>query len=133
MQKEKWKYWNTFLHDAEPQQPFQEGQETLLAMRRLPKEAKTEFQARITLLQPEVCLRWNARIPGLAIEQVFELQSLGRDRTQYVHQAHFSGILARVVLPFIRRDEQQGMRRMAWELRQYVEQTIKERESIAEF
>lgn len=122
IQKENWKYWNTFLYDCDPRQSFREGQEVLLALRRVPGEEETEFQPVITLMQPEMCLKWVSSIPGLLSEQVFELQGMGPDLTQYVHQETFSGMLTRMILPFIRQDEQQGMKRMARELKRYVEQ-----------
>ncbi|NJP08104.1 MAG: SRPBCC domain-containing protein [Leptolyngbyaceae cyanobacterium RU_5_1] len=119
--KEMWVYWNTFLYDCSPKQGFEEGQDVLLSLRRVPGDDETEFQPRITLLHPNVCLKWVSSIPGFVIEQVFELQDIGRDRTKYIHQENFSGVLTRVFLPFIRQDEQQGIRRMARELKQYVE------------
>jgi hypothetical protein len=61
-------------------------------------------------------------IPGFVSEQVFELQDIGRDRTKYIHQENFSGTLTRLFLPFIRSDEQQGIRRMARELKYFVEE-----------
>lgn len=121
VQKENWKYWNTFLYDCNPRQPLQQGQEIFLALRRVPGDEETEFQPVVTLVQPEVCLKWSAVIPGLISEHVFELQAIGRDRTQYTHQENVSGRLARFILPFIRQDEQQGIKRMAWELKRYVE------------
>jgi hypothetical protein len=119
--KETWKYWNTFLYDCDPAQPFELGQEVLLALRRIPGEETTEFQPVITLIQPEVCLRWTSNIPGFQIEQVFQLLETSPRQTKYIHQENFSGVLTRVFFPFIRQDEQQGIRRMAWELKQYVE------------
>ena len=119
--KEKWVYWNTFLYDCAPERKFAEGQEVFLSLRRVPGEDETEFQPRITLLQPPVCLKWVSGIPGFVSEQVFELQDMGRDRTKYIHQEYFSGALTRLLLPFIRAEEQQGIRRMAWELKQFVE------------
>jgi hypothetical protein len=119
--KEDWKYWNTFLYDCDPGCPLQEGRKVLLSLRRTPGEEETEFEPVITLVQPEVCLKWVSSIPGLMIEQVFELQTVGRDCTQYIHQENFSGVLTRLILPFIRQDEQQGIKRMARELKQYIE------------
>ena len=119
--KEMWMYWNTFLYDCDPDREFAVGREVLLSLRRIPGENETEFQPRITLVQPDICLQWVSTIPGFTTEQVFELQDLGRDRTKYVHQERFSGNLTRLFLPFIRQDEQQGIRRMAKELKYYVE------------
>lgn len=119
--KEQWMYWNTFLYDCNPRQPFVVGQEVSLSLRRVSGEEPTEFQPRITLLQPGVCLKWVSTIPGLMNEHSFELQDLGRDRTKYHHQENFSGVLTRLFLPFIRQDEHKGMRRMAWEFKHYVE------------
>jgi hypothetical protein len=119
--KENWKYWNTFLYDCDPTQSFEPGREVLLALRRVPGEETTEFQPVITLIQPEICLRWVSTIPGFQIEQVFQLLETSPGQTKYVHQENFSGVLTRVFFPFIRQDEQQGIRRMAWELKQCVE------------
>lgn len=119
--KEKWAYWNTFLYDCDPHRPFVEGEEIWLSLQRVPGEEQTEFQPKVTLIQPGVCLKWVSTIPGFVSEHVFELQEIGRDRTKYIHQENFSGMLTRVFLPFIRQDEQQGIRRMARELKQYAE------------
>jgi hypothetical protein len=121
LQKEQWMYWNTFLYDCDARRSFVEGQEVYLSLRRVPGEEVTEFQPRVTLVQTDVCLQWVAKIPGFVSQHSFELQDVGRDRTQYVHQERFTGSLTRLFLPFIRRDEHQGMRRMAMELKQYLE------------
>jgi len=121
VRKEQWMYWNTFLYDCDASRPLQQGQEVLLALRRIPGEEETEFEPLVTLLQPEVCLTWFSAIPGLQNEHVFELQEVDRRRTKYIHRETFSGWLARVFWPFIRADEQQGLKRMARELKQYVE------------
>lgn len=119
--KELWQNWNTFLYDRNPTLPFQEGQEVLLSLCRLPGEEETDFEPLVTLVQPEVCLSWVSSIPGFRNENVFELQEIGVGRTKYVHKDNYSGVLTRVFLPFIRRDQQQGMKRMARELKRYVE------------
>lgn len=119
--KENWRYWNTFLYDCDARQPLESGREVSLSMRRLPGEEETEFQPLVTLLQPGICLRWRSSIPGFNSEHTFELQEIGPNQTKYFHQETFSGALTRLFFPFIRRDEQQGMRRMAWELKQYTE------------
>ena len=121
IRKDTWKYWNTFLYDCDARRPFAEGREVFLALRRVLGEEETEFQPIVTLLQPEVSLQWKAAIPGFVSRQMFELQTIGRDRTQYIHQEKFSGVMTRLFLPFIRHDEHQGIKRMAWELKQYVE------------
>ena len=121
IRKDGWKYWNTFLYDCNPKLPLVQGGEVWLSVRRLPGEAETEFQPIVTLVQPEVCLKWISSIPGFVHEQVFEFQAIGRDYTRYVHQGNFSGALTRLILPFIRQDEQQGIRRMARELKRYSE------------
>lgn len=115
-------YWNTFLYDCDPNQDFVEGKLVLLSMRRVPGDEATDFQPRITLVYPNVCLQWVSKIPGFACDQSFELQDLGHDRTQYIHHTQFSGTLTPFFLPFIRRDEQQGIRRMAQELKHYTEE-----------
>ncbi|HAA28720.1 MAG TPA: hypothetical protein DCE56_14830 [Cyanobacteria bacterium UBA8553] len=120
-QKDRWKYWNTFLFDRDSEVPFMQGQEVFLSLRRLPHEEETEFEPLITRVQPNVCLSWISSIPGFRNEYVFELQEIGVGRTQYIHKNNYSGILSRVFLPFIREDEQRGIQRMARELKRYVE------------
>ena len=120
-QKQQWQKWNTFLFDCDPTQPFQQGQEAFLSLRRHPDEEEIEFQPLITLVQPEVCLSWVSGIPGFQNEYAFELQDIGVNKTKYIHRDTFSGILTRVFMPFIRKNEQQGIKRMAWELKQYLE------------
>lgn len=121
MHKESWMYWNTYLYDCDPRRPLVEGKDVLLSVRRLPGEAETEFQARVTIIQPIGYLQLMTTIPGLRHKQTFELHPLGRDRTQYIHHQSFRGILARVIVPFIQADEHKGIRRMAWELKDYAE------------
>ena len=119
--KSQWLYWNTFLFDSDPDRPLRQGEEVLLSLRRLPGEEEIEFQPLITLMQPAVCLRWFSAIPGLRNEYVFELQDIGAKRTKYIHYDRFSGVLRRLFLPFIRKDEHLGIKRMARELKYYVE------------
>ena len=119
--KERWLYWNTFLYDSDPSLPFQPGQIVFLSLRRIPGEDLTDFAPHVTWMEPIHGLQWVATIPGLTCQSSFELQTVGRDRTQYIHQERFSGRLARWVLPFIREDEQRGICRMAWELKDYAE------------
>jgi len=120
--KETWLYWNTFLYDRNPSQPFIQGQTVQLSLRRLREETETEFQPQVTLLIPKVCLRWVAIAPGFRSEHIFELQEIDRDRTKYIHQEHFSGAMTLLFLPFLRQDEQQGLKRMARNLKYYVEE-----------
>ena len=119
--KQKWYRWNTFLFDCDPVHPFTLGAETSLSLRRFPEEEETEFQPLVTVLQPEVCLAWVSQIRGFRNEYVFELMDIGIDRTRYVHRNIFSGFLTPVFLPFIREDEQQAIKRMARDLKRYVE------------
>lgn len=121
VRKENWLKWNTFLYDRDPTLPFKQGQTVQLSLRRLREETETEFEPRIILLQPEVCLRWVYSAPGFRSEHVFELQEIGRNRTKYLHQETISGMMTFLFLPFLRKDEQQGLQRMARELKQYVE------------
>lgn len=120
-QKDRWKYWNTFLFDCDSRLHFQQGKEVSLSLRRLVHDEETEFEPLIMQVQPEVCLQWVSSIRGFRNEYVFELQEIGFRRTKYVHKSNFSGILSRVFLPFIRADEHRGMQRMARELKRYVE------------
>ncbi|NEP61228.1 MAG: SRPBCC domain-containing protein, partial [Symploca sp. SIO2G7] len=86
-QKDRWKYWNTFLFDCQSHVPFQQGKEVLLSLRRLPHEEETDFEALVTLVQPSVCLSWVSQIPGFRNEYVFELQEIGLRRTKYIHNS----------------------------------------------
>lgn len=119
--KERWLYWNTFLYDCDRTKHFELGNEVFLSLRRLPQDEETEFEARVIYMQPEFCLKWVSSIPGLRNEQVFELQEIGVNRTKYLHKDCFSGVLTRVFFPFVREDEVKGLRRMARELKIYVE------------
>ncbi len=121
VEKEQWQQWNTFLFDGDRTLQFLQGQEVLLSVRRHPDEEETEFQPKVTLVQPGVCLSWVSAIPGFRNEYVFELQDTGDGWTKYVHKDSFSGFLSRVFLHFIREDEQQGIKRMAQDLKHYVE------------
>jgi hypothetical protein len=119
--KEEWRRWNTYLFDADPALKIQPSDDILVSVRRLEDDEFTDFEPRITLMQPENCLRWVARMPGFKSESSFELQDLSPTRTLYSHQQRFQGILSNVFLPFIRQDEKQGMKRMARQLKRYVE------------
>ena len=121
IRKDEWRRWNTFLFDADPALPIRQGQEIFLFMRRLEEDESTDFEPLVTLVQPQACLRWVAQMPGFKSEQVFELQDLGSNRTIYIHRERFKGVLSRLFLPFIRQDEKQGIRRMARQLKRYVE------------
>jgi hypothetical protein len=121
IQKEAWKYWNTFLFDCDSALPFQQGREVFLAVRRLPNDEETAFEPLVTRIQPGVCLSWTASIPGFRNDYWFELQEIGLGRTKYIHKDRYAGVLSRVFLPFIREDEQRGMQRMARELKRYAE------------
>lgn len=121
IRKEKWLYWNTFLYDRNPNRPFTQGKSVHLSLRRVHEESETEFEPRILLLQPETCLRWVYKAPGFRSESIFELQQIDRHRTKYVHQENLSGAVTSFFLLFLRQDQQQGLRRMARELKQYVE------------
>ncbi len=121
VRKDQWRFWNTFLYDGDSTIPFHQGQEVFLLVRRLEEDEATEFEPLITLVQPGVCLRWLAHMPGFKSEQVFELQDLGPSRTKYIHRERFTGVLARVFLPFMRQDEKLGIRRMAHQLKRHVE------------
>lgn len=122
VRKQDWLKWNTFLYDRNAALSFKQGQTVHLSLRRLREETETEFEPRIMLVQPPVCLRWVYTAPGFRSEHTFELQEIGRDRTKYIHQETISGPATFLFLPFLRRDEQQGIRRMARELKSYVEQ-----------
>jgi hypothetical protein len=120
--KERWMYWNTFLYDCSPKQALIPGQKVALSVRRNPGAEELEFLALVTQVAPHYSLKWITQIPGFRHEHGFELQDVGGDRTQYIHQGHFSGLLCPLIFPFIRRAEQRGINRMAQELKAYVEQ-----------
>lgn len=121
IRKAEWRYWNTFLYDCDATRELAPGQEVFLSMQRLEGDEETEFQPVVTVFKPNQCLRWTSKIPGLRSEHSFELQEITPGRTRYLHRAHFSGWLTKVFLPFIRQDERQGIRRMAHQLKRYVE------------
>lgn len=121
IRKEDWLKWNTFLFDQAPNQPFAEGRTTLLSLRRVDGDSETEFQAWIARVQRNQYLQWRSSAPGLRNDHSFELQDVNTNLTQYIHRDRFEGTLAAVVWPFIRQDEQRGMRRMAQELKHYAE------------
>lgn len=122
IQKERWLYWNTFLFDRDPKRPFAEGSRVMLSVRRTDRDDEIEFQSRITVVQPNSCLQWTSTAPGFHSEHSFELQDIGVNVTRYRHRERFSGAVSSLLLPFIRRDELQGLRRMALELKLYVEE-----------
>lgn len=124
VRKEDWRYWNTFLFDCDPGLAFAPGREILMAMQRIEGDEETELQPVITTMRPDVCLRWVSKIPGLRSEHTFELQEIAPGRTRYLHRDTFNGILSNVFLPFIRQDEKQGLRRMAYQLKRYVEREV---------
>jgi hypothetical protein len=121
LRKDDWLKWNTFLYDRNPFLPFEQGYSVQLSLRRRHEETETEFEPRITLLQPNVCLQWVSIAPGFRSEHVFELQEVGWKRTKYVHRENLSGVVTKFFLAFLRQDEQQGLQRMARELKRYVE------------
>jgi hypothetical protein len=129
LNKEKWLYWNTFLFDRNPNLPFEVGQKLFLSLRRVSGEEETEFHPVVTRVQPETCLMWTTQIFGFRNQHVFELQEIGVNRTKYVHREIFNGWLVPIFLPFIRQDERQGMKRMAQELKSYVEEKSAKRQS----
>jgi len=121
LQKERWLHWNTFLYDRNPQLQFAQGRTVQLSLRRLREETETEFDPKILRLQPEVCLCWSYSAPGFKSEHLFELQAIGLNRTKYLHSETLSGLMTPFFLSFLRKDEQQGIRRMARELKYYLE------------
>lgn len=121
IRKENWLKWNTFLYDRNPAIPFVQGKLVYLSLKRLREETETEFEPRILQLQPEVCLRWIYSAPGFRSEHWFELQQVDRSRTKYLHREELSGLMSPFFFSFLRKDEQQGLRRMARELKYYVE------------
>ncbi|NET10085.1 MAG: SRPBCC domain-containing protein [Symploca sp. SIO2B6] len=119
--KDQWKQWNTFLFDRTPQQTLTRGHSLILALQRLPKEPETQFQAIVTHVEADTCLKWIAIAPGYRSEHIFELFDLDGERTRYFHREKVSGVLSPLFFPFIRKDEHRGIRRMAMDLKEYVE------------
>lgn len=119
--KERWQEWNSFLFDRSPDREFQINRSVILAVQRLKGEPDTEFEAIVTVLQPNVCLQWRAIAPGYKNEHSLELQDVGWQRIKFTYRQTFSGRLSNLFLPFLRRDEQQGIDRMARELKYYLE------------
>ncbi|MEM9504427.1 MAG: SRPBCC domain-containing protein, partial [Cyanobacteria bacterium P01_E01_bin.43] len=76
MRKDEWRRWNTFLFDGDPALAIHQGREIFLSIRRLEDDESTDFEPLITLVQPHVCLRWVARMPGFKSEHSFEMQDL---------------------------------------------------------
>jgi len=122
VQKRKWLYWNTYLYDRSPNRPFRQGERVMLSLKRESQETETEIEPIITLLQPDVSLQWVYSAPGFRCQHRFDLQDVGPHRTRYSHRVSFSGTLSSFFLPFIRKEEQRGVRRMAQELKRYLEQ-----------
>ena len=121
IRKENWLRWNTYLYDLSPGQPFRAQESVSLSLKRASRETETPIDPRVTVLQPTTSLQWAYTAPGFRCEHGFELQDMGGDRTRYTHRIRFTGLLSGVFLPFIRREEQQGSRRMAQELKRYLE------------
>jgi hypothetical protein len=121
VRKEEWHRWNTFLFDCDPNLPIRQGAELFLALRRVEGEDETEFQPKVILLQNNRCLRWIAKVPGFRSEHIFQLEDVGPNRTKYIHQERISGLFSRVFLPFIRKEEKEGLRRMSRQIKRYVE------------
>ncbi len=124
VRKDQWRFWNTFLYDCDPGLPMARGSEIFLSMQRLEGDEETEFQPVITMMRSPYVMRWVSSIPGLRSEHMFELRETVPGRTRYLHRETFSGILSKVFLPFIRQDERQGLRRMAQQLKMYVENSV---------
>lgn len=127
LDKQQWKTWNSFLFDRSPSQSLGVGRSLLLSQRRKVREPETKFEAKIVQLQPEHSLHWIYEAPGYRSEHRFDLLDIDHNRTKYSHRQNISGRLAWLFVPFIRRDEQAGMSRMAQELKHYSEwQSIKQ-------
>ena len=99
MRKDEWRRWNTFLFDGDPALAIHQGREIFLSIRRLEDD----------------------RMPGNKSEHSFEMQDQRPPLNLKTHQERFRGTLSNIFLPFIRQDEKQGMRRMARQLKRYVE------------
>jgi len=124
LDKQNWKIWNSFLFDRAPTLPFEVGRSLLLSQRRKIREPETTFEVQVIRLQSEYSLCWVCEAPGYRSEHHFDLVDIGRGHTKYAHSEKISGRLSWLFTPFIRRDEQAGMRRMALELKQYSEYQI---------
>ena len=118
---DQWYQWNTFLFDRRPHQTLTLGHSLILGLQRLPKEPETQFQAIITQVEADSCLRWTAIAPGYRSEHTFRLHDAAAAQTHYSHRESVAGVLGPLFFPFIRKDEKRGLRRMARELKDYAE------------
>ncbi|MEB3230230.1 MAG: SRPBCC domain-containing protein [Leptolyngbyaceae bacterium] len=116
-----WYQWNSFLFDRHPNQTLTLGHSLVLSLQRIPSESETKFQAIVTHVEPDTRLQWIAIAPGYRSKHTFELYDLGPHRTKYIHKETVSGLLSPLFFPFIKKDEQRGIRRMAMELKDYAE------------
>lgn len=121
IRKDQWRWWNTFLYDGNPAQPFRPGEAVSLGLCRLEGDELTDFESVVTLMQPQQCLGWRSQLPGFSSEHRFELQDLGPYRTHYIHRERITGLLSKVFWPFIRQDEKQGLQRMAHQIKRHAE------------
>lgn len=121
VQKDAWLRWNTYLYDLSPRRPFRPHETVALAFKRNSRDTETRIEPVVLGLQPMSLLHWAYKAPGFRCEHSFELQDSGQSRTRYTHRIRFTGALSSFFLPFIRQDEQRGARRMAQELKHYVE------------
>jgi hypothetical protein len=72
-------------------------------------------------------LRWlgHVGVPGLFDgEHGFRIEALGSDRVRFVQEERFGGLLAPLVLPFVRRGTRQGFEAMNQALKARAEQTV---------
>ncbi|NJK38852.1 MAG: SRPBCC domain-containing protein [Oscillatoriales cyanobacterium RM2_1_1] len=123
--QEEWERWNTFLFATAIEPGFQVNQLVRLVVCRSAGEGKVEFQSRVEQVQPQVCLAWVSQTRGFRSESRFELEAVNPQRTRYLHTEAFSGWLAGLLLPFMGQAEQEGMERMAAELKRYLESDSK--------
>ncbi|NER00442.1 MAG: SRPBCC domain-containing protein [Cyanothece sp. SIO2G6] len=118
---DQWHQWNSFLFDRNPNQTFTLGHSLVLSLQRLPSEPETRFQAVVTHMEADTRLQWIAIAPGYRSKHTFELYDIALTQTKYIHKETVSGLLSPLFFPFIKKDEQRGIRRMAMELKDYVE------------
>jgi hypothetical protein len=72
-------------------------------------------------------LRWlgHVGVPGLFDgEHGFRIEPLGSDRVRFVQEERFAGLLAPLVLPFVKRGTRQGFEAMNQALKARAEQPV---------
>jgi hypothetical protein len=113
--------WNPFVVMGKG--PVREGER--VTVRAQPEGARaTTFHPVITALVPERELRWLGHLilPGLVDgEHIHILEPLGENRTRYIHDDEFSGLLVPVVWPWLETATYKGFEKMNVALKKRAE------------